>query len=259
MFRSWCRVVTLGVLAAAVPGGAWASAVIQSMNGDVRVGMSAQVMMVAREGQRLPAGTTIVTGPDAQVVLKFDDEGQVVLNQNTEFRMVDSLYVRSAPEADRATFDLVKGSLRAVTGMIGARSRAAWALRTPHATIQVRGTDFMVAVTNQTFVQVTHGAIEASNGYDKVVFGSGQTGSIASSSSMPTAIQSSALPDSVARSFGAMTNVAGVTPGGTSAGAGSATGGLGSGVGLGAAVGIGAAAAAAAAAAGDGSTTSTHH
>jgi hypothetical protein len=79
-------------LSAALPAAAWAGAVIQSMQGDVRVGTGKSVLIAARQDQRLASGTTIVTGADAQVVHKFDDDAQMVLGQNTEFRIVDSQY-----------------------------------------------------------------------------------------------------------------------------------------------------------------------
>ena len=63
-------------LALALPGAAWAGAVIQSMTGEVRVGSSEQVLVAARTDQRLAAGTTIVTGPGALVVVdsaRLDD------------------------------------------------------------------------------------------------------------------------------------------------------------------------------------------
>jgi len=251
------------VLSLALPGAGWAGAVIQSMNGDVRVGTGKAVLIAAREDQRLASGTTITTGAQAQVVLKFDDGAQMVLGQNTEFRIVDSQYAPNSPQADRAVFDLVRGALRVVTGFIGQRNRQVFALRTPQMTIGIRGTDFMVAVTNQGFVNVTQGAISVSNGFGTSVFGAGSIAAIPSSAAAATVIPASSLPTAASSAFTTMSSAAGVTGGAATGAAATAAGGAASGVGFGTAAVIGAAAAAAAAASGGGEhskqTTTTHH
>ena len=248
MFFSKSRVVSLALIALALPGAAWAGAMIQSMNGDVRVGTGKAVLIAARDEQRLASGTTITTGEGSQAVLKLDDGGQMVLGQNTEFRIVDSQYAQNSPQADRAVFDLVRGALRVVTGLIGQRSRQAFALRTPQMTIGVRGTDFMVVVTNQAFVNVSHGAIAVSNGFGTTVFGAGSIASIPSSAAAASTISASSLPSAASTAFSSMSAAPGVVAGGTSVGAAggvAAAGGIGAGT-----AGIAAAAAAIAAAAG---------
>ena len=245
----------------ALPGSSWAGAVIQSMNGDVRVGSSKEILIAARESQRLASGTSIVTGADAQVVLKFDDGGQMVLGQNTEFRIVSSQYAQNSPQADRAVFDLVRGALRVVSGFIGARSRQAFSLRTPQMTIGIRGTDFMVMVANQAYVNVTHGAVAISNSFGTSVIGAGSIAAVPSSAAAVSVVPASSLPASASTAFSSMGSAAGVT-GGAGVGAAASTAGVAAsgGVGMGT-VAIGAAAAAAAAAAGGkgGSTTTTTH
>jgi hypothetical protein len=254
------EVLFLALIALALPGAAWAGAMIQSMNGDVRVGGSKQILIAARPDQRLAAGTTIVTGTDAQAVIKMDDGGQMVLGQNTEFRIVDSQYARNSPQADRAVFDLVRGALRVVSGAIGQRSRQTWALRLPQVTIGLRGTDFMVALTNQAFINVSHGAIVASNGYGSTVLGAGSIAAVPSSTAAVSVIPASSLPTAASTAFSGMSAAPGVVAGGSSVGAAggvAAAGGIGAG-----AAGLGAAIAAIAAAAGGkgggGKTVSQH-
>jgi hypothetical protein len=245
----------------ALPALSWAGAVIQSMQGDVRVGGSKAVLIAAREGQRIASGTTLTTSADSQVVLKFDDGAQMVLGQNTEFRVVDSQYASNSPGADRAVFDLVRGALRVVTGFIGQRNRQAFALRAPQMTIGIRGTDFMVAVGNQAYVSVTQGAVAVSNSFGTSVVGAGSVASVASSAAAVTTIPASSLPPAASSAFTSMGSAAGVT-GGAATGAAAGTAGVasGTGIGLGTGAAIGAAAAAAAAAGSQGgSSTTTHH
>src|SRR6185295_8242826 len=151
---SWALVLSLLVS----PMLAHAQAVLQSVTGDVRVGSAA-----AGKDQPVPVGSTLTTGANAQAILRFVDGQRVVLNENTQFRVTDYQYMSNVPASDRAVFDLLKGAARLVTGVLGQRSRNAFALRTPQATIGIRGTDFMVALINPAYVSVISGSVAVTN------------------------------------------------------------------------------------------------
>ena len=240
-------------------GAAHADATITSMRGDVRSGNAA-----VTQGQRIFSGTTLNTGQGAQVILKFDDQQQIVLNENTTFRISDFRYRASEPRSDRAVFDLLRGALRFVTGVIGARNPNTVALRVPQATIGIRGTDFMVAIVNPAYVNVVNGSIATTNSAGTVVFGQGAVGSIASTSTLATAIPASALPGAASGAFSnlaAAQVAAAVTPAAaSSATAGAATGAVaGPTAGVGALVVIGVGAAIIGTAIDDTSTPAVHH
>jgi hypothetical protein len=265
MLRLSPRSFVLGLLALALPMAAFASAVIQSTSGDVR----ANGTQVA-QGQRLTPGTAVSTGANAQVVMRFDDGQQVVLNQNSEFRLVDFRFNSPNPKDDRSIMDLIKGALRVVTGAVANRNRASFQLRTPQATIGVRGTDFMVAIVNPLYFSVLSGSIGATSSAGTAVFAAGSFGMVASSTALAAAVSAAAVPASVTGAFGAMGAAAGVGAGAAGAGIGGAAAGAGTATGItsGAAVGIGAgavavgAAAAAASSSGDDAPivpTTTHH
>lgn len=253
------HLLAVAVIALALPLTALADAVLTSVRGDVRVGASAQSLLQARQDQRLTAGTMVTTGADAQAILRFDDGQRVLLNQNTEFRIVDYRFDEAQPRDDRSIFDILKGAARFVTGRLAQRNRNAFSLRAPQATIGIRGTDFMVAIVNPLYVNVTVGAIATSNAAGTVAFGAGAIGSIASSTALATPISASALPAGAAAAFSSMSAVSVGAVGGAAAGAeAAATGVAAGGVGTWAAVAIGAAAVAAAAAASSGGSTPQH-
>ena len=264
MLRLLPKWFVLGLLALALPAAALASAVVQSMQGDVRANGSPVAL-----NQRLNPGTAITTGANAQVVLRFDDNQRVLLNQNTEFRIVDFRYNSPNPKDDRSVLDLVKGALRVVTGAVARRNQASFQLRAPQATIGVRGTDFMVAIVNPAYVSVLSGSIGVTSSAGTAVFGAGSFGVVASSSALAAAIPASAVPASVTGAFGTMGAAAGVGAGAAGAGLGGASAGAGAatGVSTGVAVGIGAGAVAAGAAiaagqsndSGSTTPTTTHH
>ncbi len=182
-------------------GAALAAAVVQSMKGDVRAGPIGKPAATVAVDQRLTSGTAVVTGPDAQVILRFDDGQQVVLNHNTHFRIADFRYLEGDPRLDRSVFALLKGALRIVSGAIATRNRAAVALRTPQSTIGVRGTDFMVALVNPAYLSVLRGTVTATNAAGTVAFGAGAIGSIATSATLAAEIPASELPAAAAEAF----------------------------------------------------------
>jgi hypothetical protein len=241
-------------------GGALAAGVVQSMKGDVKAGAVGQTPATVAVNQRLMPGAAVTTGPDAQVVLRFDDGQQVVLNQNTEFHIVDFRYEASDPKLDRTVFDLVKGALRMASGAIAGRNRQAVALRTPQATMGIRGTDFMVALVNPAYISVLQGAVTATNAAGTVAFGTGSIGVVPTSAALAGAIPASALPAAASAAFSSLSAAAGVAAAGAAAEGAAGTAGAASGVTAGTAAGVAAAAAAAAAvAAGNRSSSTTHH
>jgi hypothetical protein len=254
------RLLAAVALAVALPLAAYANGVVQSMKGDVRAGPVGQPGTAVTQDQRLTPGTAVVTGADAQVILRFDDGQQIVLNQNTEFRIVDFRYEASAPKFDRAVFDLLKGALRMLSGGIAGRNRQQVALRTPQATIGLRGTDFMVALVNPAYISVLEGAVTATNAAGTVALGAGTIGSVATSAALATVIPASALPAAAAAAFSNLSAAAVVgAAGGAAAGAAGTAGAAAAPAATAAGVAAAAAAVAGAAAASRSSSSSTTH
>jgi hypothetical protein len=267
MLRLLPKSFIFGLLALALPIAALASAVVQSTQGDVRANGTPVSL-----NQRLNPGTVLTTGPNAQVVMRFDDDQRVVLNQNTEFRIVDFRYNASNPREDRSIFDLVRGALRIVTGAVASRNQAAFQLRAPQATIGVRGTDFMVSIVNPLYVSVLSGSIGLTNAAGTVVIGAGSFGVVSTAGTLGAAIPASAVPGAASGAFGTMGAVPGVgagaagatgVAGGTAAGAGTTVGTATAGsLGVAAGIAVGATAAAAVSTSDSNATpvpTTTHH
>jgi ketosteroid isomerase-like protein len=84
-------------------------------------------------------GDIIRTGPDAEAVLKTNDAGMIGIRANTEF--LAERFSATAKDSDRMTLRIIAGSLRVISGWIGRLHHENYAIRTPAATIGVRGTD----------------------------------------------------------------------------------------------------------------------
>ena len=143
-----------------------ADAEVVYLNGNVRSDRGP-----VAQGQRVSPGTTITTGPGAQADLHFFDRQRVLLGENTTFRIAAFNYVPREPQADRASFELLRGSVRLVSGAVGSRNPGVVALQIPQATLSPRGTDFMGALVNPAYLKVLQGAVAVTNGGGTVVSG----------------------------------------------------------------------------------------
>ncbi|UCE31703.1 MAG: FecR domain-containing protein [Burkholderiales bacterium] len=96
------------------------------------------------QGDSLASGDTIVTGSDGRVQIRFSDGALVSLQPGTRFRIDDYAYTR---QRERGFFSLLRGTLRTSTGAIGKRNSDDYRIKTPTATIGIRGTEFIAEQT----------------------------------------------------------------------------------------------------------------
>lgn len=107
------------------------------------------------KGGAVHAGEVINTGPNSYLNIRFTDGGRVLLRPNSRFQIEQYRHTAQttqerrdaspnveAESEDNAVFRLLKGGFRAVTGLIGRDNRDNYSVRTPVATIGIRGTDF---------------------------------------------------------------------------------------------------------------------
>lgn len=168
---------------------------------DVRVSVDGQPPRPMREGEALSSGSLVSTGAAPRVVLRFPDGQRVLLGPRTQLRIVDYRFGREAPQADRALFELAAGTARFVTGELAARSRDVLAVATPHVTLGVRGTDFLVAAGSRTYLQVLQGAVDAHSGSGALLFEPGTYGAVAADRAFAAVIAADMLPPAVAEAF----------------------------------------------------------
>lgn len=111
-------------------------------------------------GDMLIEGESIVTGRDGELHLDMEDGGYMAIRPNTRMRIVK--YQAKGNDFDTGVFSLLQGSFRSVTGWIGKFNQSKYIVRTPNATIGIRGTDHEPLV-------IPPGATEGEPGtYDKV-------------------------------------------------------------------------------------------
>lgn len=92
-----------------------------------------------QKGEPLFEGETVTTGGQGYSIIGFKDGTKFTLRPNTAFNIER---YRATPGSESASFGLVKGGLRAITGAITKRDPRAMEVKTTTATIGIRGTSF---------------------------------------------------------------------------------------------------------------------
>jgi hypothetical protein len=117
-------------------------------------------------------GDTIVTEKKTYARIKFTDNGEMVLRPDTQFRVSSYNFDKEAPKKDSAIFNLIRGGMRSITGLIGKRgNQDSYKLETPTAIAGVRGTTYECkicegncgSIPNGLYLFVLTGAIEVKN------------------------------------------------------------------------------------------------
>jgi hypothetical protein len=149
-------------------------------------------------------GETLTTEAETYARIKFNDGGEVVLRPGTQLKIESYAYNAAKPESDNVVMSMLKGGLRAVTGLIGKRNREKVTFATETATIGIRGTHFGallcqndcggvpttagVPPPNGLHVDVTTGAIVLSNAAGSVQLNAGQFGFAANANTPPVPV-----------------------------------------------------------------------
>src|SRR6266849_1817394 len=122
---------------------AWAETAGQVLTsvGDVLILRGSQILRLS-PGSVVESGDQVHTGPESKVLIRFTDSGLIWVRSLSDFMVDEYSYAQKGPE--RAFFSLLRGGVRSLTGSIGHRNKANYRLRTPVATIGIRGTDFSV-------------------------------------------------------------------------------------------------------------------
>lgn len=89
------------------------------------------------------SGDTLVSEKNTYAQIKFIDNSEITLRPGTTFKVENFSFDEGKPDGDNASYSLVKGGLRSITGLMGKRNKEKFSLKTPTATIGIRGTTFI--------------------------------------------------------------------------------------------------------------------
>ena len=117
-----------------------ASAKIVSTQGEIMAVDSAGARRRLVDGGAIYPGETVETGAAARGVLAFRDDSRLTLGATTRFRVDTFTYDEKNPSEGKFLVSLLRGSARALTGLIGRANNRNVGFTTATATIGVRGT-----------------------------------------------------------------------------------------------------------------------
>lgn len=138
---------------------------IHALSGGATITRVGKPAAPAKVGDLFEQGTSIVTAADGKVTLKFADGQVIALAPNTSFTVTTYDYNTANVANSNIVFNLARGGLRFVTGLIGQKAPSKFAVRTPTMTAGVRGTDATIAIGNNgsTLVTVLQGMVSITN------------------------------------------------------------------------------------------------
>jgi hypothetical protein len=165
------------------------------VKGDVYVAQGKNPAHRVSNNEIIVSDSVITTVNDSAALLKFEDGQIVTMQSNSTFRVREYRYDSRKAENSSIIFSMIKGGMRFVTGLIGQKRKQAFRLLTPNATLGIRGTEFMVAmVDNSLYTQVQSGKISMTNKAGMTVLGAGKSAVVASSGALASVISASAIP-----------------------------------------------------------------
>lgn len=135
-------------------------------------------------------GDTLATEAGTYARVKFIDGGEVVLRPGSQVKVDAYSYDAARPADDNQVISLLKGGLRAITGLIGKRNREKISYVTPTATIGIRGTNLgaQLDADNSLHVDVAEGAVLVTNSGGKLEVSVGQFAFVKSGEAPPTLV-----------------------------------------------------------------------
>jgi len=164
---------------------------VEHLSGTLSVkGADGKIRILSRNSV-IRQGDTVNTEQDSYAQIKFSDGGRLTLKPNTTLRLDRFKFSENKPQEDSFIYSLLRGGLRAVTGLLGQRSKEAYELKTATATVGIRGTTFTAddctadraspecaRLKAAVYVGVTDGEIVVRNAHGELGIAAGQFGLI---------------------------------------------------------------------------------
>lgn len=114
---------------------------VRFVQGDAKVERAGGKTELLERGSKLAEGDVVVTGASANIQITMIDDAVVAVRPNTRLKIEAYRYAGKADGSETGIFNLLRGGFRSITGLIGKQNKNAYSVRTPSATIGIRGTD----------------------------------------------------------------------------------------------------------------------
>ncbi|WP_298208615.1 FecR family protein [Acidovorax sp.] len=188
------RLALLMSMVAAWPlTGLAAAGLVQLTAGDVQLRRGDNLSRLAK-GAELDGGDVVLTGNEGRAQIRFSDGGLVALYPGSQFTVTRYSDGAGTGE-DHFVVNLLRGGMRAITGLIGKRNPASYQVITPTAVVGIRGSAFMLAIdaNGQVLVSGEQDEIEVCTQAGCVGVTAGEAVLVLSNSELPVYTHTRAL------------------------------------------------------------------
>lgn len=128
-------------------GTAWArDGRVNFVSGEARVERGGKTELLSKNGL-IQSGDTIITGDTGRVQLHMADDAVIAIAPNSRFK-IDEYRAPTSSDGGKSLYSLLEGGMGFISGLIGKKDRAAFAVRTPVATMGIRGSKGFLRVCN---------------------------------------------------------------------------------------------------------------
>lgn len=156
---------------------------LSKASGDVAVMVGNTHKQLLAAGDEICVGDKVIVGNNSQAKITFSDGAILHVLKNSEIRIDDYAYVKTSPQESHSSISLIKGDIRSISGAISKINPAQYAVKTPIATINVVGTDFLVThlpdnsqgTLKGTYVKVLSGAVNVTSPISKILLRAGES------------------------------------------------------------------------------------
>ena len=187
-FKLSHQAILLATISAAFPATGYCIAAgrVEFAIGNVESVTADGIRHALGKGAEINAGESVSTANGARAQIRFTDGGFVSLQPGTLFRVDEYNYQNKTDGQEKGFFSLFKGGFRAVTGFIGHLHKNNYRVRTPEATLGIRGTGYNMALRDDgLFVNVGEGAISLDNNAGFLVVTAGGAAFVANFNTAP--------------------------------------------------------------------------
>ena len=165
---------------------------VSQLSGTLSVKKADGSVRILSSKSEIRSGDQLNTEKDSYAQIKFSDGGQITMKPNTVIKIDNFSFDDQRPKEDSFLFSLVKGGMRAVTGLVGKRGdKDAYRMGTATATVGIRGTTYSAddcvsdrggdcgRIEPAVYVSVADGEIVVRNENGEQAYTAGQFGLIA--------------------------------------------------------------------------------
>lgn len=201
---------------------------VEGVSGTVQVERPGRPARALLQGMAVESGDTLVTGPASTLTVRMQNGESLIFRPDTRF-VIETFRMpvwASEPATGRSFYSLVKGGFRAITSALKPRGLDSYRIKTPVATIGIRGTTLDVAFTDRLYAGVQKGAISISNSGGTLVLNAGQYAQVLNAATAPSLLGSApaALGGGTAAAAGSSTAATGAGAAGATGSTGAAAG-----------------------------------